>query len=61
MACWALAMATITASDKAYLDGAQEWFPKGAAVLAHEKVLAAAKQDQAGAEQRTGPAGRQAR
>ena len=51
MACWALAMATITASDKAYLDGAQEWFPKGAVVLAHEKALAAAKQDQAGAEQ----------
>jgi hypothetical protein len=51
MACWALAMATITASDKAYLDGAQEWFPKGAAVLAHEKALAAAKQDRDGAEQ----------
>jgi hypothetical protein len=50
MACWALAMATITASDKGYLDGAQEWFPKGAAVLAHEKALAAAKQDQDGAE-----------
>ena len=54
MACWALAMATITASDKAYLDGAQEWFPKGAVVLAHEKALAAAKQDQAGAEQELG-------
>ena len=51
MACWALAMATITASDKGYLDGAQEWFPKGAVVLAHEKALAAAKQDQDGAEQ----------
>ena len=51
MACWALAMATITASDKAYLDGAQEWFPKGAVVLAHEKALAAAKQDRDGAEQ----------
>ncbi len=51
MACWAMAMATITASDKAYLDGAQEWFPKGVAVLAHEKALAAAKQDQDGAEQ----------
>jgi hypothetical protein len=50
MACWALAMATITASDKAYLDGAQEWFPKGAAVLAHKKALAAAKQDEDGAE-----------
>ncbi len=50
MACWAMAMATITASDKAYLDGAQEWFPKGVAVLAHEKALAAAKQDQDGAE-----------
>jgi hypothetical protein len=50
MACWALAMATITASDKTYLDGAQEWFPKGAAVLAHEKALAAAKQDRDGAE-----------
>ena len=51
MACWALAMATITASDKTYLDGAQEWFPKGALVLAHEKALASAKQDQAAAEQ----------
>ncbi|MGO9547297.1 MAG: hypothetical protein ACLPPF_21205 [Rhodomicrobium sp.] len=50
MACWALAMATITASDKDYLDGAQEWFPKGAAVLLHEKALAAATQEQAGAE-----------
>ena len=50
MACWALAMATITASDKGYLDGAQEWFPKGAVVLAHEQALAAAKQDQDGAE-----------
>ena len=39
MACWALAMATVTASDKTYLDGAQEWFPKGAIVLAHEKAL----------------------
>ncbi|MGO9987003.1 MAG: hypothetical protein ACLPIX_22690, partial [Rhodomicrobium sp.] len=43
MASWALAMATVTASDKEYLDGAQGWFPKGEAVFAHEKALAAAK------------------
>ncbi|MGO9545726.1 MAG: hypothetical protein ACLPPF_13150 [Rhodomicrobium sp.] len=43
MASWALAMAVVTASDKDYLDGAQGWFPKGQAVLAHEKALAAAR------------------
>ncbi len=43
MASWALAMAVVTASDKHYLDGAQGWFAKGPAVLAHEKALAAAK------------------
>jgi hypothetical protein len=43
MASWALAMAVVTASDKDYLDGAQGWFPKGQAVLAHEKALAAVK------------------
>ena len=51
MPCWVDWVATITASDKGYLDGAQEWFPKGAVVLAHEKALAAAKQDRDGAEQ----------
>ncbi len=43
MAGWALAMATVTASNKDYLDGAQGWFPKGPAVLAHEKALALAR------------------
>jgi len=50
MASWALAMAVVTASDKDYLDGAQGWFPKGQAVLAHEKALAAAKLEAAADE-----------
>ncbi len=50
MASWALAMAVVTASDKDYLDGAQGWFPKGQAVLAHEKALAAVKLEQAADE-----------
>jgi hypothetical protein len=45
MASWALAMATVTAWNKEYLDGAQGWFPKGPAVLTHEKALAAARLD----------------
>jgi hypothetical protein len=39
---WALAMASITASDKGYLDRAQGYFPKQAAVLAHEQAVGAA-------------------
>jgi hypothetical protein len=43
MATWALAMASITASDKGYLDRAQVYFPKGDEVLLHENALAAAR------------------
>jgi hypothetical protein len=40
---WALAMASITASDKSYLDRAQGYFPKQAAVLTHEEAVGAAR------------------
>lgn len=40
---WALAMASITASDKSYLDRAQGYFPKEAVVLAHEQAGGAAR------------------
>jgi hypothetical protein len=43
MATWALAMASITASDKGYLDRAQGYFPKSAEVLLHENAVAAAR------------------
>ena len=54
MAAWALAMATVTASNREYLDGAQGWFPKGPAVLAHEKALALARLDVAADEKEVG-------
>jgi hypothetical protein len=52
MATWALAMASITASEKGYLDRAQGFFPKGAEVLLHENAIAAAalKKEAADAE-----------
>ena len=40
---WALAMASITASDKGYLDRAQGYFPKQAVVLTHEQAVGAAR------------------
>jgi hypothetical protein len=40
---WALAMASITASDKGYLDRAQGYFPKQTVVLAHEQAVGAAR------------------
>jgi hypothetical protein len=40
---WALTMASITASDKSYLDRAQGYFPKEAGVLAHEQAVGAAR------------------
>jgi hypothetical protein len=40
---WALAMASITASEKGYLDRAQAYFPKRAEVLAHEQAVGAAR------------------
>jgi hypothetical protein len=40
---WALAMASITASDKSYLDRAQGYFPKQAVVLTHEQAVGAAR------------------
>jgi hypothetical protein len=40
---WAVAMASITASDKGYLDRAQGYFPKEAAVLAREQAVGAAR------------------
>jgi hypothetical protein len=50
MMAWALAMATITASHKDYLDRAQVYFPKQAKVLAHERAVAAAGLKKATAE-----------
>ncbi len=50
MASWALAVGLVTASDKNYLDGAQAWFPKGEAVLAHQEALSIARLDKAAAE-----------
>jgi hypothetical protein len=49
---WALAMASITASDKGYLDRAQGYFPKEASVLALEQAVGAARvrKDAANAE-----------
>jgi hypothetical protein len=38
---WSLAMASITASNKTFLDQAQAYYPKGAAVLAQERKVAA--------------------
>lgn len=43
MLSWALAMATITASDKDHLDRAQGYFPRQAVVLTHEQAVAAAR------------------
>jgi hypothetical protein len=43
MLSWALAMATITASEKSFLDRAQGFFPKQAVVLAHEQAVGAAR------------------
>ena len=43
LVAWALAMASITASDKGYLNRAQGYFPKQAAVLTHEQAAAAAR------------------
>jgi hypothetical protein len=40
---WALAMASITTSDKGYLDRAQGYFPKQAVVLTHEQAAGAAR------------------
>jgi hypothetical protein len=40
---WALAMASITASDRGYLERAQGYFPKEAAVLAREQAVGAAR------------------
>jgi hypothetical protein len=43
MMTWALAMASITASDKSYLDRAQAYLPRQAAVLTQEQTVAAAR------------------
>lgn len=43
MMTWALAMASITASEKSFLDRAQGYFPKQAVVLTHEQAVAAAR------------------
>ena len=43
MMTWALAMASITASDKTFLDRAQAYFPKQAVVLTHEAAVGAAR------------------
>jgi hypothetical protein len=43
MMTWALAMATITASERSYLDRAQAYFPRQAVVLTHEQAVAAAR------------------
>jgi hypothetical protein len=40
---WALAMASITASNQGYLDRAQGYFPKQAVVLAQEQAVGAAR------------------
>jgi hypothetical protein len=40
---WALAMASITASDRGYLDRAQGYFPKAGVVVAQEKTVGAAR------------------
>jgi len=50
MMAWALAMASITASDKGFLDRAQGYFPKEAGVVAHEHAAAAARLAKAAAE-----------
>jgi hypothetical protein len=47
---WALAMASITASDRSYLDRAQEYFPKQAAVLTQEQAVASARVTKEAAE-----------
>lgn len=43
MMSWALAMATITASQDSFLDRAQGFFPKQGDVLRHEHAVAAAR------------------
>jgi hypothetical protein len=43
MLTWALAMATITASERSYLERAQGYFPRQAIVLTHEQAVAAAR------------------
>jgi hypothetical protein len=43
MMTWALAMASITASDNSYLERAQRYFPKQAEVSAREQAVAAAR------------------
>jgi hypothetical protein len=43
MMTWALATASITASEKGYLERAQAYFPRRAEVLAQEKVVGAAR------------------
>jgi hypothetical protein len=43
MMTWAVAMSSITASDKGFLDRAQGYFPKQAVVLTHEQAVAAAR------------------
>jgi hypothetical protein len=43
MMTWALAMATITASEKSFLDHAQGFFPKQPALLTHEQAVATAR------------------
>jgi len=50
MMTWALAMASITASHKDYLDRAQGFFPKQAVVLTHEQAVAAARLKKEGAD-----------
>jgi hypothetical protein len=43
MLAWAVAMASIAASDRSFLDRAQAYFPKAAVVLTHEQAVAAAR------------------
>jgi hypothetical protein len=43
MLTWALAMSSITASDRSFLDRAQRYFPKEAVVLTQEHAVAAAR------------------
>ena len=50
MMSWALAMASITASEQGYLDRAQGYFPRQAEVVTHEQAVAAARVRKEGAE-----------